>query len=234
VRPRAEPLVLCYHAVSDRWQDTLAIGVTEIERQLRLLRRAWPPGTAADAVNRRRIVHVSFDDAYRSVLDALPMLERLKMPATVFACSGYLDDGRPLDIPELRGERFDAHALATLTIEELRGLHERGVEIGSHTVSHAHLTRLGDAELRRELVDSRTMLEEALGGPVRYLAYPYGENDERVRAAAGAAGYEAAFGLPGERGDRFAIPRVGIWRRDGLVRVAAKAAIKTLLPSVGE
>jgi peptidoglycan/xylan/chitin deacetylase (PgdA/CDA1 family) len=210
------PLVLCYHAVDDAWDDTLAVRREELERQLRTIARF-------------RRVHVTFDDAFRSVLDALPVLERLRVRTTVFACSGY-GDGRPLDIDELRGDRFDARALATLTYDELRMLRRRGVEIGSHTITHAHLTRLDDAELGRELTESRARLEDELGEPVTTLAYPYGEEDARVRAAARAAGYVEAYGLPGRRGDDFSLRRLGIWRRDSLTRAAAKALAAPFRP----
>jgi peptidoglycan/xylan/chitin deacetylase (PgdA/CDA1 family) len=96
--------------------------------------------------------------------------------------------------------------------------------VGSHTVTHAHLTRVTDGELARELKESRERLEAELARPCRFLAYPYGEEDDRVRRAARAAGYEAAFGLSSDRApDRYAVPRVGIWRKDGLARVTLKA-----------
>jgi peptidoglycan/xylan/chitin deacetylase (PgdA/CDA1 family) len=165
----------------------------------------------------RPLLHVTFDDAFRSVEHALPVLERLGLPATIFACSGYADDGRPLDVAELAEDaRRRPDALATMDWDALRGLVERGVEIGSHTVGHPHLTQLGDTELARELRDSRSRLEDELGRPCPFLAYPYGEEDARVRAACAAAGYEAAFALPGreDRIDRFALPRVGAYRGD--------------------
>jgi len=226
VSHRPAPLVLCYHAVSDNWEDWLAVPERDFERQLRLLARGRRPGTAADAAAGRRVLHVTFDDAYASVLHALPLLEGLRLPATVFACAGY-GDGRPLEISELSGGRFDAEGLATLSWDELRGLRERGVEIGSHTVTHAHLTQLTDTALERELAASRERIGDELGRPCRYLAYPYGEQDGRVRAAAGRAGYDAAFGLPGIPGDRYALPRVGIYRWNALWRVALKAATRS-------
>ena len=79
--------------------------------------------------------------------------------------------------------------------DELRSLADDGIEIGSHTVSHPHLTRLDDATLRLELVDSRERVEDEIGRPCRFLAYPFGEEDGRVRRAARDAGYEAAFAL---------------------------------------
>lgn len=220
-------LVLCYHAVSDTWNDRLSVGPAELERQLRFLRlRGFRGIDAAGAVaGRRGAVHVTFDDAYTSVEAALPVLERLRIPATVFACSQYAADGRPLDVPELAHEAaLHPQELATMDWDALRALAERGVEVGSHTVSHPRLTTLGDEELRRELVASRERLEDELGRPCRYLAYPYGDEDGRVHAAARAAGYEAGFALPvrPERGNRFAVPRVGVYRRDTLPRFALK------------
>jgi peptidoglycan/xylan/chitin deacetylase (PgdA/CDA1 family) len=221
------PLVLCYHAVSETWHHELSVPADVMERQLRLLLRlGYRPVTAAEAVTGSgRLLHVTFDDAFASVTNAVPVLERTGVRATVFACSGY-GDGRPLDIPELAGElRARPDELRTLTWDELRALAGRGVEVSSHTVSHPHLPTLSDAELEDELRSSRQRLEDELGRPCRVLAYPYGECDERVRAAARTAGYEAAFGLPGDPTGRdpFEVFRVGVWHGESPRRVAFKA-----------
>jgi peptidoglycan/xylan/chitin deacetylase (PgdA/CDA1 family) len=101
---------------------------------------------------------------------------------------------------------------------------DRGVEVGSHSLTHAHLTQLSSFELERELSESRHRLEDELGRPCRFLAYPYGEEDSRVKGAARTAGYEAAFALEARESpiDVYAVPRVAIWRNDGLVRMTLK------------
>lgn len=227
-------LVLCYHAVSSSWEHRLSIPAPTLERQLRLLLlRRFRPARASDVVaGRGRLLHVTFDDAYRSVANVLPALERLGVPATVFACSGVA--GRPLAIPELAAEAASRpRELETMDWDELAGLAERDVEIGSHTVSHPHLPRLSDAELRRELVDSRAEIEDRLARPCRFLAYPFGDEDARVRRAAEAAGYEAAFALPGNesRLDLYALPRVGVYPRDGTVRLTLKTTASLRRPA---
>ena len=221
------PLVLCYHAISDSWPDSLSVSPAAFERQLRtLVGRGLRPATVDDVLaGGARLLHVTFDDAFRSVRNALPALEALGVPATVFACPGFADEGRPLDVPELLDEvRAYPGELATMTWNELRELAERGVSIGSHTVSHPHLCELSDADLRRELEESRARIEDEIRRPCRVFGYPYGEQDARTRAAARAAGYTAAFGLG--RGsspdDRFAQPRVGIVRADGIARMMLK------------
>ena len=216
------PLVLCYHAVVEGEPQRLAVRRESLESQLRsLLRRGYRPVTATDSVERRgRLLHVTFDDAYRSVVDVLPLLAGLGVPVTIFACTRYARDGRPFDVSELR-EDIAARpaAFATMDWEALRAAAANSVEIGSHTVSHPHLPRLSDAELDRELSESKAELEDELGARCRHLAYPYGEEDDRVRAAARRTGYDAAFAVdPGRgRSDRFALPRLAVYRHDTTV-----------------
>jgi peptidoglycan/xylan/chitin deacetylase (PgdA/CDA1 family) len=225
----SRPLVLCYHAISDEWPHALAVRPFAFERQLQsLLRRRFRPvGADAAVTGRGRLLHVTFDDAYRNVATAVPILERLRVPATIFAATAFADEGRPLDVPELAAEAIAYPGeLETMSWDELRGLAERGFEIGSHTVSHPHLPRLTDAEIDRELADSRARCDEELGRPCRFLAYPYGEHDGRVEAAAERAGYEAAFTLHGtwRRADRYSVRRVDIYRRDSLLRATLKTS----------
>jgi peptidoglycan/xylan/chitin deacetylase (PgdA/CDA1 family) len=226
---RFRPLILCYHAVSEEWAHYLSVAPSMLERQLNsFLRRGYRPVDLEDALaNGRRLFHVTFDDALRSVSAALPILDRVGARGTVFACPEYAQQGRPLDIPELAAEaRAHPRELETMTWDELRGLVDRGVEIGSHSLKHRRLTQLEDDELQRDLRDSKDWLESELGRPCRFLAYPYGDDDPRVHAAAEAAGYEAAFASPGHEfpSSRFALPRVGIWRSDGPLRVAFKTS----------
>lgn len=229
VAARVKQLVLCYHAVSDSWPDPLAVGPSTLERQVRsLLRRGYRPVRADEGlISRRRVLHLTFDDAYRNFESVLPVLERLQVPATIFACTDFAADGRPLTIPELATRAAGYHdEIATMDWDALRALSERGFEVGSHTASHAHLTRLSDRELARELRGSRERIETELSRRCRFLAYPYGENDERVRRAAQAAGYMAGYSLraTGEPHDLYGLPRVGVYRGDGMLRFTLRTS----------
>ena len=201
-------LALCYHAVSPTWEHRLSIHPDLLLRQVRALSRFWR-------------VHATFDDAFRSAATVFPALERLGVSVQIFVCTRYARAGAPLSVPELAGD--DPAELATMSWDELREHADRGVQIGSHTVSHSHLTRLSDAELRRELEDSKGELEAELRRACRELAYPYGEHDERVRAAARGAGYERAFGLRGRKGDGYALPRADLYRRHTVPRALIRA-----------
>jgi peptidoglycan/xylan/chitin deacetylase (PgdA/CDA1 family) len=228
---RFEPIVLCYHAVSEDWNHPLAVRLPRLERQLAsVLRRRYRPVSAEATVGGRgKLLHVTFDDAFESIWRAIPTLERLGVPVTVFACPQFAEEGRPLDIPELQAEAA-AHPdeLRTMSWDGLRALCERGVEIGSHTASHAHLTARSDSELAVEIRDARTRIEDELNVPCRFLAYPHGEHDARVRDTARRAGHDAAFGLARSASlkhfDRYALARIDLYRSDNRLRTGVKTS----------
>jgi peptidoglycan/xylan/chitin deacetylase (PgdA/CDA1 family) len=225
-------LVLCYHAVSERFPAALSVTPEAFERQLHLLARAGYRGaTFEDAVKARsgRTVAITFDDAYLSVLTlGKPLLDAAGFTATVYAPTAYLDaPERPLKwdgIEQWHGGEHEQELLP-MSWDQLGELGEAGWEIGSHTRTHPHLTRLDDDALRDELVRSREEVEGHLGRCAT-LAYPYGDHDERVVAAAGAAGYAAAGTLPARlHAERpLAWPRVGIYHADDERRFRLKVS----------
>jgi peptidoglycan/xylan/chitin deacetylase (PgdA/CDA1 family) len=226
-------LVLCYHAVSERWPAELAVTSKALHRQLELLvRRGYQGVTFHEAMTsppRGKVLAVTFDEAYCSVLEvAYPILSSLGIPATVFVVTDFANDGRPLAWPGIDqwlGSTYEAE-LRGLSWSQLQVLGDAGWEIGSHSQTHQRLTHLDDAALMRELRESRAACELALGLPCRSLAYPYGDVDRRVATAAGDAGYDAAAGLPRrlDGASPLTWPRVGINRGDSIRRFRLKVS----------
>jgi peptidoglycan/xylan/chitin deacetylase (PgdA/CDA1 family) len=101
-----------------------------------------------------------------------------------------------------------------LTWEQILEMQAAGITFASHAQSHRRLCGLSDAQCRTELVTSRTILEERLGHPVRAIAYPNGDYDERVMKEAKKAGYSMAFSTRGgfvqQSCNSLAIPRNNI------------------------
>lgn len=230
---RADVIVLCYHAVSDAWRSSLAVTPERLEAQVAsLLRRGYRPQTFTAAVLEpaaRRVVAVTFDDAYRSVLRlAAPVLERLGAPATVFAPTAFVGSAEPMSWPGIDEWLATEHRdeLVPLDWDELRALAARGWEVGSHTVRHPRLTSLDAATLDRELRDSRAACERELAAACTAIAYPYGDVDRRVAAAAGAAGYRAGGTLPRRlhAAEPLCFPRVGLYQQDEGWRLRAKTS----------
>ena len=223
--------MLAYHAFSERWPSQLAISPGRLREQLELLlRRGYVGATFADVVRGEvgaKTVAVTFDDGFRSVHRyARPVLSELGLPATVFVPTGPMG-GPPMRWPGLYewiGTPYEEE-LAPLSWDELRQLRDAGWEVASHTVSHPRLIRLSDAALASELSESRQHCAREMGRPCESLAYPYGEHDQRVRAAARDAGYAGAASIdrPGPP-NPFSWPRIGIYPPDDGLRFRLKAS----------
>jgi peptidoglycan/xylan/chitin deacetylase (PgdA/CDA1 family) len=126
-------------------------------------------------------VMVTFADNYMGFYKrALPIIRKRKLPVTMFVHTDFVGSkrGRP-----------------KMTWEQLAELDKEGlVTVASQTRSHPKdLTTLSNEKLRYELRGSKDLLEERLGHPVPYLAYPNGKFNSRVATFAAAAGYTMAF-----------------------------------------
>jgi peptidoglycan/xylan/chitin deacetylase (PgdA/CDA1 family) len=223
----SDRLVLAYHAVSDDWRWRFAVTSKQFESHVQQLRRRrYALVTFADLISTRarRVAAITFDDAFASVSEhAGPVLAAVSAPATIFVptafVGGELSFCRGLDDP-----RDDD--LRAMDWTELARLRDDGWEIASHTCTHPVLPELADEALTRELSDSKAELERRLGTSCRTLAYPYGATDDRVRAAADAAGYDAAADFPPRfsAATRFGWPRVGVYREDDGRRFRGKTS----------
>jgi peptidoglycan/xylan/chitin deacetylase (PgdA/CDA1 family) len=107
----------------------------------------------------------------------------------------------------------------------VKRLIDAGWEIGSHTVSHPDLTKVGADELRFELVESRKRIKSEYGQDADFFCYPAGRYDDTVVAAVERAGYRGATttvdGVAGP-GAPFELKRIRIDGGDGVDGFAAK------------
>lgn len=226
-------VVLCYHALSERWPAALSTTPARFKEQLEcLIARGYRSATFIEAITdppADRTFAVTFDDAYRSVLErARPIMDQLGVRGTVFVPTDWPGRAEPMrwhGIDRWVGGPYE-HEMWCLNWSELRDLASIGWEIASHTCSHPHLTQIDDERLADELVQSRLAVEENLRRPCSSLAYPYGDVDERVVDAAEAAGYAFAAALPKHRSSRRHLdyPRVGVYHRDDLRRFKLKVS----------
>jgi peptidoglycan/xylan/chitin deacetylase (PgdA/CDA1 family) len=188
--------VLCYHIVEAPAAPRMHIDRETFRQQLRYLemtgynvvplRHVYEYVTGKRASLPKNAIVITIDDGWRSTYtEAFPELQKRKFPFTVFI------------YPNIIGKTSNA-----LTWEQIREMSDAGVDIQSHALTHPFLTKrkhrsMGDAQygewLRKELAESKRILEKEAGKKVQFIAYPYGDYDDRVAAAAAKAGYTAAL-----------------------------------------
>ncbi|HZJ57151.1 MAG TPA: polysaccharide deacetylase family protein [Clostridia bacterium] len=177
-RSRDEIIILMYHRVDDGVKKELAVTRDSFNWHMGYLYRkrysVISMEKAYSMISNNGIVGrhivISFDDGYRDFYkNAYPILHRYKYPSIMYLCPGYIESPKKFwwDLDET-----DAELMEWKEIYELDG--DGLVEFGSHTVEHRDMNLVSPAELEREIVESKTMLEKGLQKPVRHFAYPRG------------------------------------------------------------
>lgn len=156
---------------------------------------------------------LTFDDGYRDFYTyAFPLLKKHNIRAVVFYPVNY--------------SKFPAYMNWNMLAE----IHNSGlIDIESHTLEHPVLTQIDFNEARREIFESKQILEQKLNKKVSYFAYPYGEYDQKIINLVKEAGYNLAFGAVSatnfQKSEQFTLPRVGISGFDSFEQFKTKLII---------
>jgi peptidoglycan/xylan/chitin deacetylase (PgdA/CDA1 family) len=207
--------VLTYHAVDNR-DSVISVSPALFEGQMQALASNNIAGISLRAAFEHLVqtgrfpansVVLSFDDGYTSLFDeVLPVLQPLGFSGTAFLVYDMIG----LNAWQARSitADIDRDLMGWKQITELMAC---GFEIGSHTLSHADLTRLDVVELKQELGDAREKLQQNLQTTVNSLAYPCGNVNPKVKEAA-SEHYRLActtrLGRVSTEMDRLMLPRI--------------------------
>lgn len=133
-----------------------------------------------------KVVGLTFDDGYQNNLsNALPVLQKHGFTATCYGVSGLLGGSNVWDADKVAAKPL-------MTASEWQQWHAAGMDVGSHTCSHADLTELDAAAAREEITRSKQALEQAVGCEVRHFCYPYGRYRAEHALMVQDAGYATA------------------------------------------
>lgn len=183
--------VIMYHDVVARKKDVwFDLTAREFEAQMQAIRDAGatvvPLSDVVDHLKTgkmlpRKAIALTFDDNTLGIYEnAFPIMKRFGYHSTQFVHTAKVGVSTVKD-----------HC----TWDQLREMQDTGlVEIGSHTVDHPpDLRALTPDEVVRQLTQSKSDIESAMGRPCRYFAYTEGNGDETTAQVVADAGYEAAW-----------------------------------------
>lgn len=179
--------VLMYHALEDAdhpagsrdpGEQLYVLHVDQFREQMEYLNKEGYTTLLLDELKKLKVwpdktVVLTFDDGHESNFTlALPILQEFGFKAHFFITTGWI--GTP---------HF-------MTEEQIRGLHQAGMVIGSHGVTHRFLSDLPEDVVKAELIDSKTVLENCVSLPVSSLSYPGGRMNKLTQYAVQTSGYE--------------------------------------------
>ncbi len=202
--------ILSYHSVTPNAdpKSRLAITPETFERQMLFLKRnhynVLPLENLADLIRDKkrtppRTIAITFDDGYKdNYIYAFPILKKYNLPAAIFV---IIDEIGRLD---------------RLSWNEIRAMQDSGiVTFGSHTLGPVPLINIkSEQDLKKQIFNSKKILEEKLGGPINAFSYPEGRFNNRIKELVVSAGYKFAVATnPGKKfanDDIFALKRLRI------------------------
>ena len=207
-------LVLNYHKVDDTF-ISLAVRPDDFDKQMQYLSdngyNTITPDELYDSLAGNKElpenpVLITFDDGYEdNYTNAYPILKKYGFKGTIFVISSFLGKNKNY-----------------ITWDQAREMDADGINIESHTVDHKSMTDLTDDELREELVASKKKIEEELGHPIGYMAYPTGTYNLHIAQLVKEAGYKAAFTIKYGNVDKasniYALERVPIFHTENTNR----------------
>jgi peptidoglycan/xylan/chitin deacetylase (PgdA/CDA1 family) len=207
----AQVSIYCYHSIdSDKWRFT--VSEQSLKKQVGYLLHYSSPITTETLMNYldgnqhnlRSGFILTFDDGYKDLLKIKDYLPSLGIRPIVFVLSEPLRANRA----ELETDK------ELLSIQDIKQLHQSGWEIGCHSATHADFKSLSTEQLNFEIKQAKQTLEDSLGIPVNFFAYPKGKYNSAIVNAVKEAGFKIAFSMdhrlvsPGI--DKLSVPRVGV------------------------
>ncbi len=203
--------ILYYHSIDYEEGNELRVPAEEFDAHMELLHKEgyksitpdelyayfYKGGTLPD-----KPILITFDDGYEdNYTNGFPIAQKYGFVGTIFMVTDWID-----------GRNY-------LKREQIKEMSQAGWVIASHTRSHPYLTGMNQEQRKVELEGSRKVLEEILGHPIKYFAYPYGVYDQDIINDSKATGYTMAFTT--ERGwgngeDPFRLQRIYCYANMGL------------------
>lgn len=235
--------ILLYHRIATVSKDPVMLCVPPecFENHLQFIKKNYDVVSLSDLS--KRIVNdklkgneiaITFDDGYQdNLINALPLLEKYNIPATIFVTTELL--GKKASF-EWDMEYKEEDRATFLNEEEVKILSSNPlVEIGAHTNLHSRLSNLTEEEQRSDVLKSREILERVTGKKIKLFAYPFGgvyDFDNTTKKIVKELGFDFSYSntqnLTRNTKDNFCIPRLNI-RECTVVELSKK--LLTFYPS---
>ena len=229
--------VFMYHHVSPHKGDMITVTPDVFEAQMRFLAESgYKTLSAGEIVSYAdgkntvsgKAAAITFDDGYLdNYVHAFPVLKKYNIKATIFIVTDWVEKSSEFveaygHTPLLPNHNECKRLINEGKISEvimnwdmIKEMQKSGLtDFYSHTMSHRKCAELSYEDLRKELNNSKTVIEEKLRKPCPYLCWPKGSYNDLSVKAAQDVGYTALFttkkGVVKKGSDRFSIERIAM------------------------
>ncbi len=213
-----------YHSIDNTKLKRLrGIRVTpkNFDKQLSYLaKKGFKSYTLSEMIEQRdslaqNSVVITFDDGYKDNLtNALPLLQKYGFKATIFTIINRFDNDWSLH--RKAKNAGIVNKIDKLSDEDIETLLKSGlIEIGAHTIEHKNFSRISKEEKKKEIMESKKILEQKFAIECKTFSYPFGIYDKGDEDLVKEAGFIGAVTTEVRRvdldkDDLFLLPRVNV------------------------
>jgi len=209
-------MMLTYHRNNSKYRDSLTIRHEYFKKQIEyLISKKFlfiPINEYIENYNKnsKKKIIITFDDGFAdNFWFACNILKEFGINPLIFLIVNYIGTDKIFSrYKDKEKDRF-------LNWDEIKEMLKYGVEFGSHTLTHPHLIQITEEEAKKEIFDSKKIIEDKIGKEIKFFCYPYGEYNEKVVEFVEMAGYKGAVVTPKKNmkiiNSKFTMKRVGIY-----------------------
>lgn len=182
---------------------------------------------------------ITIDDGYKENYDLLPLIKQYKIPITIFLTAGVINTNRHFWFDILHPKYLKEHLKKMSNQKRLELLKEVGfeqekeyntpitlnrtqisemkqyVDFQCHTMFHPVLPSCNSEEAKREIIDSKELLEKEYRLSINAIAFPNGDFCERDLNFVKEAGYKCSLttepGFNTKTSNIFRLKRISAW-----------------------
>jgi peptidoglycan/xylan/chitin deacetylase (PgdA/CDA1 family) len=183
---RGQIKVLLYHSISaPGGVFGNAVAPSEFRQHLHHLKRHYNVvglgedgrfvGARPDRVN----VLITFDDGFVDNLHtAGAILHEEGLPAAFFIIADCMQTGAPpgFILTRMEAGQVIPTEVRTLDVPGVQSLMDLGMAVGSHGLKHVNYGSVHQEEALADAIESRSMMQSALGCQIRAFAFPWGKH----------------------------------------------------------
>ena len=135
---------------------------------------------------RKKFICFTFDDGFADNYElAYPILKKYNCPFAIYVTTSFIDN--------LASAHWYEESKKMLSKEQLSALSNDSLcTIGAHALTHPHLTEVDAETQKREILESKVLLEEWTGKPVLHFAYPHGDYNQKLMTLTEECGFQTA------------------------------------------
>jgi len=184
--------VIAYHRVNDLVYDDSPdkVSTAQFESQIKYLKDNCRVITFSEAIRIKErnvkssdAVIITFDDGYiDNYINVVPILNKYGLKACFFISTDLIDCNNYKSECIAKRWKFQG-----MNWTDIKDLHTQGFDLGAHTCSHPNLITLPYDKAIWEIFESKNKIENVIGRPIEYFAYPYGKMnlhyDNRIKEA---------------------------------------------------